>query len=209
MTPVRSILFGLALATLPFTAQAAPAVGQPAPAFTGTDSNGNAVSFGDFAGKTVVLEWTNNECPYVRKHYESNNMQTLQGEATADGIVWLSIISSPPGEQGNVDAATANQLTVSRGAHPSHVLLDPTGTIAQAYEAKTTPHMFVISDAGVLAYMGGIDDKPTTDQADIATARNHVRMALAEMKAGSPVSVPESTPYGCSVKYAPDSAASN
>lgn len=198
---MMSVLGALGLAvTLGVPAMATPIIGQPAPLFTGLDSNGKAVSLDDFANQTVVLEWTNNECPYVRKHYDSGNMQALQSEATAGGAVWLSIISSAPGNEGYVDGTKANKLTESRGAKPTAVVLDPTGAIGHAYEAKTTPHMFVI-DKGKLAYMGGIDDIRSTRKEDIPKATNYVRAALAEIKAGKPVSTPESTPYGCSVKY--------
>jgi peroxiredoxin len=181
-------------------AMATPVVGEKAPAFAGTDSNGNTLSLSDFADKTVVLEWTNHDCPFVRKHYDSRNMQTLQEEAAAQGAVWLSIISSAPGKQGYVTGAEANELTAKRGAKPSAVILDPEGVIGRAYEAKTTPHMFVI-EKGTLAFMGGIDDIRSASQADIAKANNFVRAALAEIKAGKPVSTKESVPYGCSVKY--------
>lgn len=198
---MMSVLGALGLAvTLAAPAMATPIIGQPAPLFIGLDSNGKAVSLDDFANQTVVLEWTNHQCPYVRKHYDSGNMQALQSEATADGVVWLSIISSAPGNEGYVDGAKANELTESRSAKPTAVVLDPTGTIGHAYEAKTTPHMFVI-DKGKLAYMGGIDDIRSTRKEDIPKATNYVRAALAEIKAGKPVSTPESTPYGCSVKY--------
>jgi peroxiredoxin len=177
-----------------------PTIGQPAPAFTGKDSNGKTLSLSDFADRTVVLEWTNNQCPYVRKHYESGNMQKLQVEAAAQGVVWLSIISSAPGREGYVDGSAANTLTKERGAKPMAVILDPQGVIGRLYDAKTTPHMFVV-EKGKLVYMGGIDDIRSTRKEDIAKATNYVRAALAEIKAGKSVSTPESTPYGCSVKY--------
>lgn len=199
---LKTIIAAAAFVAFAAPALAAPTIGEAAPAFTGTDSNGKPVSLADYAGKTVVLEWSNDECPYVRKHYESTNMQTLQGEATADGVVWLTILSNAEGEQGNVTPAQANELTTSRGAKPSHVVIDPTSTIATAYEAKTTPHMYIIDATGKLVYKGGIDDKATADKDDIAGSTNYVRQALSELKAGKPVSVPESRPYGCSIKYA-------
>ncbi len=183
------------------SAFAAPAIGQPAPAFTAVDSNGASRSLAEFKGRTVVLEWTNNECPYTRKHYDSGNMQKLQQEATASGVVWLSVISSAPGKEGYVSGAEANALTASHGAHPSAVLLDSSGTVGQAYEAQTTPHMFVIDKVGVLRYMGAIDDKPTVSPASLAGARNYVRQALAAVASGHAVQVTTSEPYGCSVKY--------
>ena len=193
-----------ALAVIPALALAlegGPRVGQPAPDFTGTDSNGSAVSLHEYRGRTVVLEWSNHECPFVGKHYRSGNMQALQKDANRDGVVWLTILSSAPGTQGNVTAGEANELTRSRGASPSAVILDPTGTIGKEYGARTTPHMFVIDKTGTLVYMGGIDDRPTTDVADIAGARNYVRLALTAVAEGKAVADPVTRPYGCSVKY--------
>lgn len=195
--PILSLL----LVCIAGLAQAAPQIGQPAPDFSGTDVDGKVWHLNDFRGQTLVLEWTNHDCPYVRKHYGSGNMQALQGAAAKDGVVWLSIISSAPGKQGHVTPAEAKELTSSRHAAPTSVILDPSGEIGRAYEAKTTPHMFVIDPKGLLVYMGGIDDKATTDQADIPGARNHVAAALAELKAGKAVSQPITKPYGCSVKY--------
>ena len=163
--------------------------------------NGKRHALADFKGKTVVLEWTNNGCPYVRKHYGAGNMQKLQQEVTKAGGVWLSIISSAPGKQGYVNGAEANKLTASRGAAPTSVLLDPTGAVGKLYEAQTTPHMFVVDKAGVLRYMGAIDDQPSTDAATIATARNYVREAFNAVSAGGPVAETATDPYGCSVKY--------
>ena len=180
---------------------AAPIVGKPAPQFTATDANGKSRSLADYKGKTVVLEWTNDGCPYVKKHYGSGNMQKLQQEVTAAGGVWLSIVSSAPGKQGYVLGAAANQLTASRAAHPTAVLLDPAGVIGHAYEAQTTPHMFVIDPAGVVRYMGAIDDQPTTDVSTISIARNYVREAFAAVSTGAKVAETATDPYGCSVKY--------
>ena len=156
----------------------------------------------DFHGKTVVLEWTNDGCPYVKKHYGSGNMQSLQKDAAAKGIVWLTVISSAPGKQGYVDGAGANGLTASRGAAPAAVLLDPEGAVGHLYDARTTPHMFIVDKDGTLVYMGGIDDKPATEAADIPGAKNYVRAALDEIAAGKPVAEAVTRPYGCSVKYA-------
>jgi len=182
-------------------ASATPVIGKPAPGFTAVDSFGKEVSLSDFRGKTVVLEWTNHECPYVRKHYGSDNMQRLQKEAVSDDIVWISIISSASGKQGYVDADKANQLSTERGAAPTHIVLDPSGAIGHDYSARTTPHMFIIDEQGQLVYMGGIDDKPTADKADIAGAKNFVRAALTNIKSGQQIATPTSRPYGCSVKY--------
>lgn len=182
-------------------AAAAPKVGAPAPAFKGADTTGKVWSSSDLQGKPVILEWTNDQCPYVVKHYGSGNMQQLQKEAVAADYVWLSVISSAPGKQGHVDAAEADELTRSRDAAPTAVLLDPDGTIGRAYGARTTPHLFIIDEQGLLVYMGGIDDKPTSNPADIAGAENYLRLAMADRAAGRPVQQAVTRPYGCSVKY--------
>ncbi|HYE42093.1 MAG TPA: redoxin domain-containing protein [Caulobacteraceae bacterium] len=179
---------------------AGPVIGQPAPAFSAVDANGQTRSLAQYRGKTVVLEWTNHECPYVKKHY-SGNMQALQRAATADGVVWLSIVSSAPGEQGHVTGAQAKALTTSRNAAPTAVLLDPEGRVGRLYGAKTTPHMFVINPQGQVVYAGGIDDVPTNKVEDLKRAKPLVQMALADLKAGRKVAVPASRPYGCAVKY--------
>jgi peroxiredoxin len=176
-------------------------IGAQAPTFTLSGSNGKTVSLADFKGKTVVLEWTNHDCPYVRKHYGGNAMQALQKKWTAQGVVWLTLISSAPGTQGYVSGAEANKLTAERGAAPSDVLVDPQGDVGRAYGAQTTPHMYIIKGDGSLAYMGGIDDKPTTRLEDLKTAKNFVDAALSELALGKPVSVTTSRPYGCTVKY--------
>ncbi|HEY3487281.1 MAG TPA: thioredoxin family protein [Gammaproteobacteria bacterium] len=180
---------------------AAPKVGEAAPGFTLTDSHNKSISLSDYTGKPVVLEWTNHECPFVRKHYESGNMQKLQAEYTGKGAIWLSIISSAPTKQGHVTGEEAAELTKSRGAKPSAVLLDPTGKVGQSYNAKTTPHMFIIDGQGILRYAGGIDNIKSTDQADIKSAKNYVAQGLEELLAGKPVSEPTTAPYGCGVKY--------
>ena len=177
-------------------------VGAPAPAFTLTDSNGRHHSLADFKGKTVVLEWTNHDCPFVRKHYRSNNMQALQKKWTGQGVAWLSVISSGPGREGHVTPQQANQLTADRSAAPSAVLLDPTGQAGRAYGARATPHMYVINREGALVYMGGIDDQPTARVEDVKGAKNFIDAALSEIAQGKPVSVPTSRAYGCSIKYA-------
>lgn len=200
MTAAVALTAGALIAS---TAQASPATGSAAPAFTGVTSNGETISLADFAGKTVVLEWTNDGCPFVKKHYATppSNMQSLQKSAAADDIVWISVISSAEGEQGYADGARANELTTSRGAAPAHVILDPEGTIGKAYGAKTTPHMFVITADGDLVYDGAIDSKPSAKVDDIAKATNYVTAALADVAAGRPVATPATKPYGCSVKY--------
>lgn len=180
---------------------AAAKINEAAPGFTLTDSRGGTVSLSNYKGKLVVLEWTNHECPFVRKHYDSGNMQKLQRDYTGKEVVWLSIISSAPGKQGHVTGEQAEELTKSRNASPSAVLLDPTGKVGQEYGAKTTPHMYIIDREGVLRYAGGIDSIKSTDQADIKTAKNYVARSLDELLAGKPVSEPATAPYGCGVKY--------
>lgn len=199
----RTVLAALASAAvfLP-SVQAAPTVGEPAPAFTAVDATGKNIALDQYRGKTVVLEWTNHECPYVKKHYESNNIQTLQKEAAAQGVVWLSVISSAPGNQGYVQGADALRLTKERGAAPANVLLDPKGDLGRLYNARTTPHLFIIDASGKLVYQGGIDDKPTSAKADLKDAKNFVRAALSDIAGKRAVSTPVSQPYGCSVKYA-------
>lgn len=188
-------------AALIVPAAAAPVVGEAAPAFSGKDTKGETVNLSDFAGKTVVLEWTNNGCPYVKKHYGAGNMQKTQAAAEADGVVWLTIISSAEGKQGYATPAEADAITAEHKATPTDVILDTDQSIARAYEAKTTPHMFVIDPAGKLVYAGAIDDKPTADPKDLETANNLVLAALDDLKNGRPVATPESEPYGCAVKY--------
>lgn len=178
-----------------------PVVGQAAPAFRVADSNGKARSLAEFKGKTVVLEWTNADCPFVKKHY-AGNMQALQKSAAKDGIVWLTVNSGAPGKQGHVNGAGANAIVKAKGAAPTAYLLDAKGDVGRAYAAKTTPHMYIVDPAGKLVYMGGIDDKPTADVADIKTAKNYVTAALADLKAKRAVQTVSSKPYGCSVKYA-------
>jgi peroxiredoxin len=182
-------------------ARAAAKVGEPAPAFTTVSTSGGTVGLGEQRGKIVVLEWTNHDCPYVRKHYESGNMQALQKETTGQGVVWLSIISSAPGEQGHVSPAQANELTTRRGAGPTAVLLDPQGTVGKMYGATNTPHMYVIDKAGGLVYAGAIDDRPTSRKGDVQGAHNYVRAALQAVTTGQPVKTPVTRAYGCTVKY--------
>jgi len=177
-------------------------VGEAAPAFTATDSNGHQYSLTEYKGKFVVLEWHNQGCPYVGKHYGSGNMQKLQKYWTSKGVIWLTVISSAPGEQGYVTAEQENDYLKKMNAAPTAVLLDPKGELGHLYRAKTTPHMFVINPQGQLIYDGAIDDKPTTDQSDIAGATNYVTAALEQAVVGKPVAVATSRPYGCSVKYA-------
>lgn len=177
-------------------------VGSPAPAFTGTDTHGHPHRLSDYRGKYVVLEWTNKDCPYTGKQYNSGNMQSLQKQWTAKGVVWLTILSSAKGEQGYMTSNEENAWIARIHADPTAAILDPSGTIGHAYEAKTTPHMYVIDPNGKLIYEGAIDDHPTTDIADVPKSKNYVSAALTEAMAGQPVAINHTRPYGCSVKYA-------
>ncbi|CAN7181208.1 thioredoxin family protein [Phenylobacterium sp. LjRoot219] len=183
-------------------ARAAPAVGQPAPAFTATDANGRTVSLAEFKGKTVVLEWTNEGCPYVKKHYNSGAMQNLQKSATADGVVWLTVVSSAPNAQGYLAPDAAKGWKTKNNAASTALLIDSSGAVGKAYDARTTPHMFIVDKSGKLAYMGGIDDKPIADSASLNGANNYVSAALGDLQAGRAVATPVTKAYGCSVKYA-------
>jgi peroxiredoxin len=200
-TTSAATVFAAAILVGATSVLAAPKVGAPAPDFTVTDTAGKTQKLSDYRGKTVVLEWSNHLCPYVEKHYSSGNMQKLQKDATGKGVVWLTVLSSANGTQGNVDATGADKLTADRKAEPSAVLMDAEGTVGQAYDAKTTPHMFVIDDKGTLRYMGAIDDKPTTETADIAGAKNYVSEAITAVTSGQEVAETVTRPYGCSVKY--------
>jgi peroxiredoxin len=200
---------GAALAAIALTfialsgapALAKPEVGKPAPEFKAVDANGKVWTLAELRGKTVVLEWTNDGCPYVQKHYNTGNMQALQKAAAADGVIWLSVISSAEGQQGHVDGKGANKLTESRGAAPAAVILDPNGEMGRVFSAEVTPHMYIINAEGVLAFMGGIDDKPAASPDSVKGAKNYVTLALAEIKAGKPVSEPVTRAYGCTIKY--------
>jgi hypothetical protein len=201
MVPTLTMAAVFAVLIGPFAVAAAPQIGQPAPDFTATDSKGSAVSLRQLRGKTVVLEWTNADCPYTRKHYSSGNMQGIQALAQKNGVIWLSVISSAPGKQGYVDGPAADALTHSRAAAPSSVLLDPQGTLGRLYGAKTTPHMFVIDKNGAVQYMGGIDSIATADAGDIPSAEPYLKEAMLAVVQGSPVAHAVTRPYGCSVKY--------
>lgn len=194
------ILLALMFAS-PAAARAEAEIGQAAPEFTLTDIDGKAHSLSDHKGKTVVLEWTNYECPFVKKHYESGNMQGLQEEYAAKGVTWFSVNSSAPGKQGNYEPAEWKKRVADWNVKSAAVLLDPDGTVGQAYGAKTTPHMFVVDGSGTLIYRGAIDDKAGTDAAEIEGAKNYVREALDASLAGRPVAETSTKSYGCSVKY--------
>jgi hypothetical protein len=185
----------------PLPATAAVQTGVAAPAFSVTDTKGAQHALAAYRGKTVVLEWTNHECPYTVKHYATGNMQALQTAATGSGAIWLTVVSSRPGSQGHVEAAEADRLTTSRSARPTGVVLDPRGQLGRLYGARTTPHMFVIDGAGVLVYMGAIDDRPSASHASVKGARNYVREALEAMAAGRRIALASTRPYGCTIKY--------
>ncbi len=176
-------------------------IGAPAPDFALQSASGEAVTLAEHRGSTVVLEWTNHDCPFVRKHYDSGNMQALQKEAAENGVVWLTLISSAPGKQGHVTSEQARKLTESRDAAPSAVLFDESGDVGRAYDAKTTPHMYVIDAEGVLRYAGAIDSIPSADKSDIESATNYVRAAFDAMAAGREVETSQTRAYGCSIKY--------
>ena len=186
---------------LPLTAHAAPEIGKPAPEFTASAVDGATVSPSFYKGKIVVLEWTNPDCPFVHKHYDTENMQKLQRYAADKGVVWIAINSGGKGKEGSLDIQQARDYISSNHVGVTHYILDPTGTIGKLYGAKTTPHMFVIDASGNVTYMGAIDDKPTPDPTAVTTANNYVRAAIDSLLAGKPVAVASTQSYGCSVKY--------
>jgi peroxiredoxin len=177
-------------------------VGKTAPNFSLPDTNGKTHSLADLKGKYVVLEWYQPDCPFVRKHYRSGNMQSLQKEYTAKGVTWLSIDSSAPGEEGNYPASKLNEISAQDSAARTALLLDPSGEVGRLYGAKTTPDMYVIDPSGILVYKGAIDNKRSTDLADVKTATNYVKVALEAVMVGKTVATTATQPYGCSVKYA-------
>jgi peroxiredoxin len=197
----RFVLAGALALSFAAPAFAEPQLGQPAPAFKAMDESGHERALSDFAGKPVVLEWTNSGCPYVGKHYGSGTMQALQAKATGEGVTWLTVSSSAPDTQGYFTGPTARAWKAKVHSAATAILLDSSGKIGREYGAKNTPHMFVIDKAGKVAYMGGIDDRPYADPASLKGAKPYVALALADLKAGRPVATPVSKPYGCSVKY--------
>ena len=198
---LRTLIVALAFCPLaPLPAVAATA-GQPAPNFTLTDTQGRAVQLSDFKGKYVVLEWTNPGCPFVRNHYNTRNMQALQSSWAPRGVVWLSIDSSNRTSFEFMPPAKLGEWMQARGAAQSSVLVDPDSATAKLYEAKTTPHMFVIDPQGKIVYAGAIDDRPSTRPEDPPAANNYVRAALRQATSGMPVATATTTPYGCSIKY--------
>ena len=201
---MKTKLLLLALTTIctgALCAAEAPKVGAPAPAFSLPASNGKTISLGDFKGKYVVLEWFNPGCPFVQKHYKSDNMQRLQQQFTGKDVVWLTIDSSAPGEEGSLTPAEANKQIAEWKMKSTALLLDPEGKVGHEYAATNTPHMFVINPEGNLIYAGAIDSKASADPADIQSATNYVKAALEEAMAGQPVATAQTRAYGCSIKY--------
>ncbi len=198
----KSILTILAsLATTTLLALDSPPVGSAAPDFSLTDAKGQTHSLSQYKGKYVVLEWFNPECPFVKKHYGSGNMQRLQEEYTSKGVVWLTIDSNAPGSEGNMTPEQAEKVAAAWKTHQTALLLDPEGKAGRAYGAKNTPNMVVISPEGKIAYEGAIDSKATPNPSDIPTSTNYVKVALDESLAGKSVTTANTKPYGCSVKY--------
>ena len=196
---LRTVLAtALALSTL--TAQAANP-GQAAPDFTLTDTSGKAAKLSDHKGKWVVLEWVNPGCPYVQKHYDSKNMQALQKEYGGKEVVWLAVNSTKPAHQDYLKPAVLQGWMKEKDGTPRATLMDEDGKVGRAYDARTTPHMYIVNPEGKIAYAGAIDDKRSANPADVKTAKNYVRVALNEALAGKPVSTASTTPYGCTVKY--------
>ncbi len=198
LTPVVLTLFAVSLCV---NAAFAIPPNSPAPDFHGTDSNGRTQTLSQYRGKYIVLEWANKGCPFEQKHYLSGNMEKLQRQWTTKGVVWLSILSSAPGQQGNVTPAEENAYLATMHAAPTAAILDPTGAIGHLYEAKTTPHIFVIDPTGKVIYQGAIDDRPSPDPETLSSAHNYLNEALEASMAGRPVPTPVTRPYGCSVKY--------
>ena len=201
MKKLLSIASIVSLAFVAGSAGAAATVGQAAPAFTATDASGKAVSLADYKGKTVVLEWVNPGCPFVQKHYNAANMQGTQKDATGKGVVWLTINSTSTDAGDYLPPAEMAKWMQQQKAANSAMLMDADGKVGRAYGARTTPHMYIVDPAGKLVYAGGIDDKATSNVADIPRATNYVKAALNESLAGKPVSQASTRPYGCSIKY--------
>ena len=200
--PLVYILAGAVALIFCAAVAAAPKIGDPAPDFSVVDTKGNVHSLSDFEGQLVILEWTNHECPFVVKHYGPGNMQMQQRLARDEHeAVWLTVISSKPGSQGHVSPEDADELTASRNAYPNAVLLDESGDMGRAYDARVTPHMYIIDTDGILRYMGGIDSNPSRNPEDIPAATQYVVVALEELAAGSDITDTVTRPYGCTVKY--------
>lgn len=198
---IKKLLCTVAVTLLSGSAWAVATIGQPAPSFAVQDTSGKTVSLADFKGRTVVVEWVNPGCPYVQKHYSGANMQTLQKEAKAKGVVWLTVNSTAPDHRDYKNPAAMAEWMQQGKAAPNATLMDIDGKAGRAFGARTTPHMYIVDSKGTLVYAGGIDDKPTANPADIPGATNHVKVALGELQAGKAISQPSTRPYGCSIKY--------
>lgn len=201
MTTLPAIALLALTALLPAAAIAAPEIGAPAPAFTATDSNGKTVRLSDYRGKIVILERTRPDCPFVEKHYISGNIPHLQADASAEGAIWLTINSTPPDAPGYRTGRAANFALRAEGATPAAYLLDSDGTIAKAYDARSTPQIFIIAADGKLAYSGAIDDIASADPADLENAVQYVPRILRDLHEGHKIRRPTNRPYGCSVHY--------
>lgn len=193
--------FSIVLAAAAISAAAAVEGGAPAPAFSVKDINGKTQTLSDYRGKIVVLEWLNYDCPFIRKHYDLGNMQSLQKKYTDKGVVWISVCSSAPGNQGYYSPEELAARIKTEGAHPSALIRDETGELGRLYGAKTTPHMFVINKDGIMAYHGAIDDRPSFRAEDVKGAHNYVAKAIESVMQGKAPPVDETPSYGCSVKY--------
>lgn len=202
MKNILTFFLALAAVVIPALVHAEVAVvGKPAPDFTGTDASGAKQTLSQYAGKYVVLEWFNPGCPFVKKHYGTKNMQGLQKKLTDDGVVWLTIDSSAEGHQGYLDAGAATALYKEEGMHSTALILDPSGKIGHLYDAKTTPHMFLVGPDGKLLYAGAIDDQASADSDDVKIAKNFITAAYDEAKRGVPITTSATESYGCGVKY--------
>jgi peroxiredoxin len=194
----------LSMLVIGFLAFSSVKNGETAPSFSLMNQDKQTVSLDEFRGKKVVLEWTNHDCPFVKRHYETRNMQTLQKDMTDNEVVWLSVVSSAEGKQGYISSTQAKQLTADRDANPTHVLLDKKGEVGRLFSAKTTPHMFVIDEMGKVQYQGAIDNLGNTGalfSTDLSRAKNYVRNAVSQLMSGEEVEDKKTRPYGCSVKY--------
>ncbi len=190
------------LCLLAAPAAAAPKLDAPAPQFIARTTTGDTISLSDFSGRKVIFEWTNHQCAYVRKHYETGNMQQLQRDMADQGVVWVTVISSAPGDRGYVDAEQANALTIGRGAAPAHVVLDESGEIRRLFGAETTPQMYVVDERAILRYAGAIDDNRSASRAAVSDAQNYVRLAVDSIWTGEEVVEKSTQSYGCRVRYA-------
>ena len=196
------LLLGALAILHPVIGRAAPAIGAPAPDFTALTASGETVRLSDFKGHIVVLEWTSDACPFVRKYYRTGAMQRLQSRLVDEGVMWLSILSDAPGAPGYADAATAREIATRKASYASHIVLDPEGELARLYDARSTPHMVLIDGEGRLRYWGAIDDQPSARMASVAGAHNYLAAAYDALKAGVPVREPKTRPYGCAIKLA-------